>query len=275
MLAMDQLHLETATRSYFRLLEALRHSVIATDPAGVITYWSDAAELLYGWSAEEVLGKQIIEVIATDISKVEAVSIMQSLSNGQVWSSTFAVRIRSGESLQAAVTDVPLLDENHSVVGIVGISAPLDEPSDVNATLLEFVAACNAVWPQRVRLTIRKNASSRVGSSPSHVLQLLSLLLARFIDRLESGSTVDLIMDSPAGSPFVDFHLVSTLDRGVYISITETNPQGGFGILRDGLHASAPTDYAATLVKMVNGMMMFGSSNARPAVHLLLRAPTA
>ncbi len=65
MIAMDQLHLDRATRSYFRLLEALRHAVIATDPGGVITYWSDAAELLYGWSPEEVLGRQIIEVIAT------------------------------------------------------------------------------------------------------------------------------------------------------------------------------------------------------------------
>lgn len=47
---------------YERLLEASEDAVIAVDPELRITLWSGAAERLYGWAANEVLGRSSLEV---------------------------------------------------------------------------------------------------------------------------------------------------------------------------------------------------------------------
>ena len=45
-----------------RLLNAIEQSVIATDLDGIVIYWNRFAEQLYGWSAEEAIGRQIIKL---------------------------------------------------------------------------------------------------------------------------------------------------------------------------------------------------------------------
>ena len=44
-----------------RVLDAIGLAVIATRLDGTICYWSPFAETLYGWSASEVLGRNIDE----------------------------------------------------------------------------------------------------------------------------------------------------------------------------------------------------------------------
>ncbi len=37
--------------------------MIASDPQDRVTYWSRGAERLYGWSAEEALGKPVTDIL--------------------------------------------------------------------------------------------------------------------------------------------------------------------------------------------------------------------
>jgi PAS domain S-box-containing protein len=41
----------------------VEQAVVATDPQARILYWNQGAERLYGWSADEVLGRNAAEVI--------------------------------------------------------------------------------------------------------------------------------------------------------------------------------------------------------------------
>ncbi|MDP1806143.1 MAG: PAS domain-containing protein, partial [Acidimicrobiales bacterium] len=47
------------------LLDAVGDAVIATDLTGNILYWGPGAEVLYGWTATEVIGRSILEVTPT------------------------------------------------------------------------------------------------------------------------------------------------------------------------------------------------------------------
>jgi PAS domain-containing protein len=49
-----------------QLLSAVGQAAIATDLQGKIIYWNRAAEEMYGWSAEEVMGRPIIEVTPSE-----------------------------------------------------------------------------------------------------------------------------------------------------------------------------------------------------------------
>ena len=50
------------------LLDSLEQAVIATDAQGRITCWNPFAERLYGWNAQEVLGRNIQDVTPAQMS---------------------------------------------------------------------------------------------------------------------------------------------------------------------------------------------------------------
>jgi PAS domain S-box-containing protein len=97
-------------------------AVIATDTHGVVIYWGAGAEKLFGWTRDEVMGRRILEITPTDISRDEAEVIMKTLSGGHPWSGEFVLQTKAGKRFTAYVTDVPVHDSAGSLVGIVGIS---------------------------------------------------------------------------------------------------------------------------------------------------------
>lgn len=98
-------------------------AVIATDIAGTILYWNDAATTLYGWRGDEVIGRDIIEVTPASHTAAQAEEIMRRLAQGEAWSGSFAVRDRSGMAMLVEVMDMPVTNDG-AVVGVVGISRP-------------------------------------------------------------------------------------------------------------------------------------------------------
>lgn len=107
-----------------RALEAAGDAVIATDADGSIIYWNDAAEGLYGWAEEEVVGRNIVEITPSDLSREAAGEIMSRLLEGRSWSGDFEVRTKSGETLKVNVSDVPVRSSLGELVAVIGVSRP-------------------------------------------------------------------------------------------------------------------------------------------------------
>ena len=97
-------------------------AVIATDLRGRVVFWGSGAEQLYGWTVEEALGKDIVDLTPAQMSRDEAVRIMESLQRGEPWSGDFLVQSKEGKRFVATVIDIPVTDDAGDVVGILGIS---------------------------------------------------------------------------------------------------------------------------------------------------------
>ena len=110
-----------------RLLDAVGQAVIVTDLRGAITYWNRFAEELYGWSAQDVLGRSIVDVTPSEGFRERADEIMAELKAGKSWSGEFLVRRRDGTSFPAMVTNTPVHDEARRLVGIIGVSMDVTE----------------------------------------------------------------------------------------------------------------------------------------------------
>ena len=57
---------EEQLRFQARLLDAVGQSIIATDLEGKVLYWNRAAEVLYGYSAEEALGRNLRDLTLSE-----------------------------------------------------------------------------------------------------------------------------------------------------------------------------------------------------------------
>ena len=104
------------------VIDALPRAIVVTAPNGEIVLWNARAEALYGWSAEEVIGRFVSEVLVPveDLSKAE--EIMQQVIAGETWSGDFTVLRRDGDLVRVRVIDRPIVDADGNVVAIVGAS---------------------------------------------------------------------------------------------------------------------------------------------------------
>lgn len=113
---------EAAIHFQAHLLNMVEQAVIATDITGSITFWNRFAEKLYGWTADEVLGRNISEVTPAPESQAQVADIMAHLRAGESWVSEFMVQRRDGTRFPALVIDSPVFDAQSKVIGIVGVS---------------------------------------------------------------------------------------------------------------------------------------------------------
>ena len=113
---------EEEIRFQAHLLDAVEQAVIATDLEGKIIYWNSFAGQLYGWSAIEAVGANIMDLIPPASLREQAAEIFSSLQQGKSWSGGFLVKRRDGVEFPVMVTDSPILDESGRLIGIVGVS---------------------------------------------------------------------------------------------------------------------------------------------------------
>ncbi|HEX2851165.1 MAG TPA: PAS domain S-box protein, partial [Acidimicrobiales bacterium] len=116
-------------------------AVITTDAAGQVTSWNAEAEQLYGWAAEDVLGRHISEIAVGPENAEIAASIMERLAAGEAWQGEFAVQRKDGTRVPAFVRDVPLLDLEGNVLGVIGLSFSLEDPAALPSEVAAPAAA--------------------------------------------------------------------------------------------------------------------------------------
>jgi PAS domain S-box-containing protein len=118
------------------ILAAIHQAVIATDLSGRITYWNPFAEALYGWSAAETVGRNILDVTPTEVSRETAGAILQRLKLGETWAGEFWVRDKAGRPFLAHVTNSPITDATGNLVGVLGTSIAAEKRYDEQLALI-------------------------------------------------------------------------------------------------------------------------------------------
>ncbi|MBW4640465.1 MAG: PAS domain S-box protein [Gloeocapsa sp. UFS-A4-WI-NPMV-4B04] len=136
------------------LLNAVEQAVIVTDSEGIIIYWNRFAETLYGWCAEEVVGRYVVDVTATETSQVQAAEVLSCLQQGKSWSGEFLVKRKDGTSFLALVIDSPIYDDLGELIGIIGISSDITERKQAEEVLQQYERTVSAT-PDGVALVDR------------------------------------------------------------------------------------------------------------------------
>ncbi len=126
------------------VIQATPMPVMSTDLEDRVTAWNPAAERVFGWRAEEVLGRKPFFVPAE--KRQERVAIRERAAAGEVTASFETIRIKcSGERFPASVSAAPVYDENGALSGIMGVVEDITGRKRIELELREKTAVLTTV----------------------------------------------------------------------------------------------------------------------------------
>lgn len=106
----------------YRLEQAFYNSPLATmewDSNGIVRFWNASAERIFGWSPEEAIGKNIIQMLVPDIAMEHVQAIVAALLNGQATNSRNVNITKDKRLITCQWYNAILRDEQGNVVGLL------------------------------------------------------------------------------------------------------------------------------------------------------------
>lgn len=133
------------SRSGFETMGSLLESIVqSSDDAiitktldGIITSWNPAAERIFGYKPEEIVGTSILNLIPEDLQSEEQ-TIIERIQSGKRIDHFETVRLtKGGERLDVSVTISPLKDASGRVVGASKVLHNIGERKQMEKNLLQ------------------------------------------------------------------------------------------------------------------------------------------
>lgn len=104
------------------LLENMSDAFIATNVDFKIVQWNKAAELVYGWKADEVMGRSILDLITTEYVNSAREQALQKVMTEGVWSGKVVQTCKDGRSVIIHSTVSLMKDEAGNVIGLAAVN---------------------------------------------------------------------------------------------------------------------------------------------------------
>lgn len=128
---------ERQLRYYASFQQNISDAVIATDNEFHIQSWNRAAEHVYGWKAEEVIGKTVRDVLHTQHAPGTSRRLAQkALENDKEWRDEVRQKHKDGRWLDISSSVSQLTDENGVVIGVIAVNRDISQRKAIERQLL-------------------------------------------------------------------------------------------------------------------------------------------
>lgn len=121
----QQKNLEVALREKAALLDRAHDAIVVSRLDGRITYWNKGAERIFGWSADEAIGKNMIDLAILDPAKRRA-AVQVAVQQGD-WRGEIRKRQKSGQTILVEAHYTLVKDENGQPQSIFAIETDITQ----------------------------------------------------------------------------------------------------------------------------------------------------
>ena len=119
-----------------RIVDSAQDCIVGEDANGFITSWNKGAERIYGYTAEEIVGKNV-KVFFPLGHENEFSELMQRIRRGENVASYESERItKLGKRITLALTHSPIMDEAGKVAGVSTIAMDITELKRAQAEVM-------------------------------------------------------------------------------------------------------------------------------------------
>lgn len=117
------------------IVDSSEDAIVGKTLDGVITSWNAGAKKIYGYSAEEVIGKHISLLVPAEM-KSEIAELMQKLRRGESCTSFETVRVRKdGKRIHVSLSLSPIKEPGGAIVGVSAIARDITRQKEEQEAL--------------------------------------------------------------------------------------------------------------------------------------------
>lgn len=108
-----------------RILASSAEAIFALDFDGTVLFWNPAAAHLYGWSADEVVGRSTFDLMPGSTESERTRQALKEMRHRESWTRELNLVRKDGSSFPGEVTLSRLTDDEGNPVGIVGVTSDI------------------------------------------------------------------------------------------------------------------------------------------------------
>ncbi len=158
-------------------------AIIGKTLEGIITSWNGGAERIYGYSAEEAIGRTVAMLMPPD-REDELPGILQKLIQGQRINNYDTLRVtKDGSLVNISLTVSPIRDASGAIIGASSIGRDVTNEKKAEAALQESARAYKLLmeqasdaiiisYPDQPLIEVNQRASDMLGYTREDLLQL-------------------------------------------------------------------------------------------------------
>jgi PAS domain S-box-containing protein len=109
------------------LIESINDAIVATDAEYRITAWNGTAESLYGWMADEVIGKNSTEILQTEFPDTDPAHFRRMILEWGQWRGEVTHAHRNGRRIPIEIASIVLHDPHGNVSGYLSVNRDISE----------------------------------------------------------------------------------------------------------------------------------------------------
>jgi PAS domain S-box-containing protein len=187
---------EDRARRDAELFAKLHDSIVCTDLDGIITSWNEGARRLYGWTAQEMLGRSLFDRFPAE-ERARVLELHEAIVAGKEFHSEWLDSRKDGSRVWVEAGVARFLDGAGRPAGVIGIARDIGVRRDVEQTLrrdahilaqLQDVVVCTdaesrvVYWNQAAEKTFGWKSEELLGRPlatrfPAHMHETLSRTL--------------------------------------------------------------------------------------------------
>ncbi len=132
--------IEDARLRLVAIVDSSSDAIISEDLNGMVTSWNSAAERMFGYSREDVLGHSIMTLVPPDLQR-EQLEVMRRIMQGEPVEHFDTQRLRkAGERIDVALTISPIRNSSGAIIGASQIVRDISERRRTEETRMRLAA---------------------------------------------------------------------------------------------------------------------------------------
>jgi len=191
------------------LIESSDDAILAKDLRGTILSWNRGAGRMYGYSAQEAVGRSVSVLMRADGGE-ELTDLLERIARGERIERHNAVRVtKTGRLIEVSLTLSPIRNASAVVIGALAVARDVTEHNRAIDSLRESEERLRSIVDSAVDAIILIDARGCVESFNFGAEQLFGYAAAEVV-----GKNVSMLMPSPYRDDH-DGYLANYLDTGI------------------------------------------------------------
>ena len=130
---------DAARRQLASIVESSDDAIISKDPNGIIVSWNPGAQRLFGYAAEEVVGKSITIIIPKELRDQEPAILGRIIRGESIEHFETVRRCKDGRLVDISLTVSPMRDERGNILGASKIARDITARKQAETVLASRV----------------------------------------------------------------------------------------------------------------------------------------